>query len=350
VDIQPLTSDIERLAVEHAFSGVVRVDAAGSPVYAGAFGFADRANEITMTLDTRIGVASGSKGFTALMIMRLVEDGVLDLDTRARELLGSDLPLIDDTVTVEHLLAHRSGIGDYLDEDDDIPIETYVLTRPVHELATTEAFLPLLEGHPQTFEPGSRFSYCNGGFVVLALLAERASGEGFHDLVTRLVIDPAGLTETGFPRTDALPGGTAVHYVELDSGWRSNILHLPVRGTGDGGAYTTAGDVHRFWTALFAGQIVRPETLSTMVRPRSTSPEDPRRYGLGFWLHETTDAIILEGYDAGVSFRTAYRPGRDHTDHRDHPDDADQAVTFTVMGTTSEGAWPIARLLAPLLS
>ena len=51
--------------------------------------------------------------------MSLIEDGTLELDTTARSLLGDDLPLIDDEVTVEHLLAHRSGIGDYLDEDDD---------------------------------------------------------------------------------------------------------------------------------------------------------------------------------------------------------------------------------------
>ena len=81
-------------------------------------GLADRAHGVPFTADTRVAVASGAKGFTALTVMRLVEDGVLSLDTRARDLLGDDLPLIDDAVTVEHLLAHRSGIGDYLDEYD----------------------------------------------------------------------------------------------------------------------------------------------------------------------------------------------------------------------------------------
>ena len=90
-------------------------------------------------------------------------------------MLGDDLPLIDDRVTVEQLLAHRSGIGDYLDEDEVDDWNEYVMTVPVQELATTEQFLRVLDGHPMKFEPGERFVYCNGGYVVLALLAERAS-------------------------------------------------------------------------------------------------------------------------------------------------------------------------------
>ena len=64
---------------------------------------------IAMTTDTQLGMASGSKTFTALVVMRLVEEGLLDLSTTARQVLGADLPLIADDVTVEHLLSHRSG-------------------------------------------------------------------------------------------------------------------------------------------------------------------------------------------------------------------------------------------------
>ena len=63
------------------------------------------------------------------------------MDTPARSVLGTDLPLIDDRVTVEQLLAHRAGIGDYIDEDELDDTRKYVLTVPVHELATTEQFL-----------------------------------------------------------------------------------------------------------------------------------------------------------------------------------------------------------------
>ena len=117
---------------------------------------------------------------------------MLELDTTARSVLGDDLPLIDDAVTVEHLLAHRSGIGDYLDEDDEPDVKDYLMPVPVHELATTEQYLAVLDGHPTKFAPGERFAYCNGGYVVLALIAERASGVPFHDLVQQRVCAPAG--------------------------------------------------------------------------------------------------------------------------------------------------------------
>ena len=103
------------------FSGVVRIDEGDRVVFAQAYGAAHRGWGIANQLDTRFGLASGAKTLTALTVMSLIEDGRLDRSTTARSVLGPDLPLIDDGVTVEHLLAHRSGIGDYLDEDDPRP-------------------------------------------------------------------------------------------------------------------------------------------------------------------------------------------------------------------------------------
>ena len=193
-----LAAAVDAVALETGFSGVVRVDAEGW-VFEGAYGLADRAHQVPMTVDTRIGVASGAKTFTALTVMRLVEAGVLALDTRARELLGTDLPLVDDAVTVEQLLSHRSGIGDYLDEDVIEDFTTFVLPVPLITLDSAESYLAILDGYPQKFPPGTDFSYCNGGFCILALLAERAADEPFHELVRRLVIEPAGLTRHGVP-------------------------------------------------------------------------------------------------------------------------------------------------------
>jgi CubicO group peptidase (beta-lactamase class C family) len=297
-----------------------------------AYGLAHRGYEIPNTLDTRFATASGAKGFTALTVVSLIEDGVLDLATTARSVLGEDLPLIGEGVTVEHLLSHRSGIGDYFDEDLEQELTDYLLPVPVHELATTEQYLAVLDGHPRKFTPGERFSYCNGGYVVLALIAERTSGVAFHELVRRRVCEPAGMDDTAFLRSDELPGRTAVGYLEID-GLKTNVLHLPVRGTGDGGIYTTLADMSAFWDSLFAGRIVSKEWVAEMVRPRSDLPHEtlPRRYGLGFWLHPTTDTVFLEGSDAGVSFRSVHDPR--------------SSLTYTVISNTSEGAWPLGRHL-----
>ncbi|WP_431900676.1 serine hydrolase domain-containing protein [Nonomuraea sp. bgisy101] len=321
--------DIDKIAKETGFSGVVWVDRAGQVEFAKAYGLANRTYHVPNTLDTRFGIASGSKGFTALAVLSLVQDGVLELSTTARSLLGKDLPLIADDVTVEHLLTHTSGIGDYLDEEADTEITDYVIGA-AHELTTTEAFLPLLDGYPTKFRAGERFGYCNGGFVVLALLAERAGGVGYHDLVRERVLRPAGMTRTDFLRSDELPADAAVGYLPLNGADRSNIFHLPVLATGDGGIHATAADIATFWRAFFAGDIV--DSVDEIVRPRCDVPEESMRYGLGFWLHKSTDTAILVGYDAGASFKSTHDP---HT-----------GTTCTVLSNTSPGVWPIARVLA----
>src|SRR5215207_1274527 len=140
--------DVERIAAESGFSGVVRIDQDGGVLLAKAYGLAHRGLRVPNTVDTRFAIASGGKGFTALVVVSLVDEGRLALSTTARALLGDDLPLIADDVTIEHLLADTSGIGDYLDEEVDGEITDYAMPVPVHQLATPEDLVPVLDGHP----------------------------------------------------------------------------------------------------------------------------------------------------------------------------------------------------------
>ncbi len=329
-----LERDIDAIAAESRFSGAVRIDRGDEVVLERGYGLARRDTGTPNTPETQFATASGLKGITALAVMCLVEDGVLALDTTARSVLGDDLPLIADDVTVEHLLAHRSGIGDYLDEDDDeYDITDYVVPVPVHTLLGPEDYVSILDGHPTKFAAGSDFAYCNGGFVVLALIAERASGVPYHDLVQQRVCEPAGLEDTAFLRSDELPARAALGYLSAE-GPRTNVLHLPVRGTGDGGIYTTVGDMRTFWTALFDDRIVPQERAADMVVPISDVHE-AWQYGLGFWLVAGTSTVALEGSDAGVSFRSLHDPASD--------------TTCTVVSNWSEGAWPLAKMLTERL-
>jgi CubicO group peptidase (beta-lactamase class C family) len=318
------------LEVPADFSGVVSVDRKGEPLFQQAYGLASRTYGVPNRVDTRFAIASGSKGFVAVAVASLVRSGELTLATTARSVLGADLPLVADDVTVEHLLAHRSGIGDYLDEDGNASeVTNYVLKQPVHLFDTTDAFLPELQGHPAVFPAGSRFTYCNGGYMVLAFILERASGVPFHDVLTARVFEPAGMSDTGYLRSDELPPNTATGYLHAD-GLRSNVLHLPVRGNGDGGAYTTVADLSRFWHALFAGDLLPPATVADMVRAHTDKAYEEFGYGLGFWLRPE-GRVQLEGSDAGVSFRSVH--------------DRDTATTWTVISNWSDGAWPVARQL-----
>jgi CubicO group peptidase (beta-lactamase class C family) len=329
MNVDPRALD-DAVAAE-AFTGVATVDVAGHRILERCEGFIHRALRVPITSAVRIAIASGSKAFTALAVMRLVEDGVLRLDQPVRGVIGDDLPLIDNGVTIEQLLTHTSGIGDYLDEDSDWQASDFVLPLPVHTLTTAEAFLPMLQGHPRKFAPGERFGYCNGGYIVLAIILERATGSTYHDVVRRLVLEPAGMERTAFLPLNDLPADAAHGYVS-NEGDLVNTLHLPVLGNGDGGAFTTADDLHRFWLALLDGRIVSREAVAEMTRPRHDVPDEGMRYGMGFWIHRTHPALILEGYDAGASFRSTHI--------------IDAQTTVSVLGNSSEGAWPVIATLA----
>src|SRR4051812_32272369 len=333
--MHPLLESVGQIAASTGFSGVIRVDRPDDASFARAYGLAHRGHGVPNMVDTRFGIASGTKGLTAVTVLTLIESEQLDLATTARSVLGEDLPLVDDGVTVEHLLANRSGIGDYVDEEAMESAIDHVLPLPVHRLATTEDYLAVLDGHRQVTAPGAQFAYNNSGFVVLALIAERVGGAPFAELVRSRVCEPAGMADTEFLRSDEPAERTALGYLE-NEGLRTNVLHLPVRGSGDGGIWSTAADVQALWSALDAGRILPVDRVAELVRPRSDVPAESMRYGLGFWLHPTGDAVILEGADAGVSFRSVHDPVAQ--------------ITHTVLSNTTDGAWPVARLLRDLLT
>lgn len=329
-----LRGAVDGAASSTGFSGVVRVDRDGVTEVDAAYGLADRRHGIPMTTATRLATASGTKGLTAVAVLSLVADGSLRLDQPVRDVLGDDLPLVDDRVTVEHLLSHRSGIGDYVDEEAMQEVTDHVMTVPVHTLTTTEDYLAVLDGRPQVFEPGTRTTYNNSGFVVLALVAGRVAGRTFEDLLLERVCGPAGMTASAFLRSDELPGDAATGYLWADRP-RTNVLHLPVVGTGDGGLYTTTGDVAAFWRALDAGALLPEALLADALTLRGTDT-DGSRFGLGFQLGSREGVVALVGSDAGVSLQSVHEPTR--------------GLTWTVVANTTEGAWPVARTLSEHLA
>ena len=278
--------------------------------------------------DTRFGIASATKSLTALTVASLIESGELRYDTTLRSLIPDALPSVDPAVTIEQLLGHTSGVGDYLDEEELGDVDEYVMTIPVHRLDSPRQYLPALDGFPQKSAPGSRFAYNNGGYVMLAIAIEQASGRSYYDLVQERVLDPAGMIATAFERSDRLPAGAAIGYLEDG---RSNVLHLPVRGAGDGGAYSTVADLEALWAPLFAGKIVPMPVVERLVAPRNDVPEQGRRYGLGFWLGRDRDTVMMEGMDAGVSCRSVH--------------DRPSGLGYTVISNTSSGAWPLVTYL-----
>jgi len=324
---------LDRAIASGKFSGVVAVDTRNDTLFERTAGFANRAFKTRNSRTTRFGMAGGSMVFTSAAVLSLVDAGLITLTTRVRTIVEEDIPTLDPAITVEHLLSHSSGLSDYLDDLENWDPADYLLPAPAQVLAETVGYVPELNRRRQLFPPGTRFSYSDYGYIVLALVIERVTGRGFHEIVREKVFDPAGLARTNYLRSDALPANAAIGYLN-DDGQRTNIFHLPVRGNGDGGCYTTVDDLRSFWRALLAGEIISTELVTQMIHPRWDVPEDGLRHGLGVWLHPTSITVIADGCDAGVAMRSIYCPRT--------------GETATVLGNTSEGAKPVAEALLAL--
>lgn len=322
-----LENELQRLAGATDFSGAVSVWRDGESLIRSSWGHADRRHRRPNRIDTQFATASVAKGATALAVGSMIEAGRLGFDTSAKSVLGDALPNLNPAVTVEQLLAHTSGVGDYLDEEVPSGDDDYDLDCPVHSLNSPRDYLSLVD-LPQESAPGSVFRYNNSGYVILSALLEVASGQSFYDVVHHAVLEKAGMTDSGFFRSDDLPSRAALGY--LTDG-RTNILHLPVRGAGDGGLYSTVDDLEKLWLALREGRILSPDFLQLFMQPRNRDTGESLRYGMGFWVRADRPTIMLEGCDRGVSARSVYDP--------------ESALVYSVLANTMNGAWPIAKFL-----
>lgn len=330
-----LYSRVERIVVETGFCGVVHIGYLEERPWVRAFGLAERAHGEANTPETQFAIASGTKTLTALAVMSLIAEGRLALDSEVQGVLGGSSDIVPHGVTVRQLLAHTSGIGDYLDEAAIADIESYALDVPGDKLEAPADYLVLLRGRQPKFPPGISFAYCNSGYVLLAYLVEVVTGRNYYDLVQERVCGPAGMSTTRFCRLDELPRSAAVGYLP-SKGWSTNHDQLPVRGAGDGGAYATAGDITALWSALVNGRIVPLSLVSEMLRPQHESGSARHAYGLGFWLSRDRQAVFMEGSDAGISFRSTF--------------ELSTGLVCSVMSNTTRGAWPVVKELEIALS
>jgi len=312
-----------------SYSGIALLQEGDRVVLDLATGHANRAERVPMQSGTQLATASGTKGFTALAVASMIEEGRFGFDSGLTELVGP-LPNVDPAVTIEHLLGHTSGVGDYLDEEILDDIDAYVLDVPVQQLLGPEDFVPILDRHEQRERPGTRFAYNNSGYMWLALVIERVGADSYHEEVRRRVFEPAGMTATAFLRSDRLPSGAALGYL---ADGRTNVFHLPVVGTGDGGAYTTGADMIRFWDALLAGRIVDRLLVERMTA--LVTDEPPEHYGLGFWLGPEGSSVHLIGMDAGVSLHSG-------ADRR-------SGLRYCLIANNSADVWPLARIVQQYL-
>ena len=332
VEAGQLTEILDTAIDEHAFSGVIDIRHKDTVLYARAAGYADRSNKLVNTLATRFGIASGTKFLTALAIGKLLEAKQLSFSTKLRDCLALDFPRYSPEITIRHLLTHTSGIPDYYDEDKIADFDNFKLSVPWYELRGPRDYLAVFPDGPMMFSPGERFTYSNGGYILLGVVVEELTGMKYQDFVEQAIFQAVGMHQSGYFALNQLPESTALGYVEEAGNWRTNIYDLPIVGASDGGAFTTLQDLTTLWTAFWGYEILPKELVESYTMPyvKAETERAHTYFGHGLWIFEGAGRqreVYFTGCDAGVSFKSSVN--------------RDTELQVTVISNTTHGAWPV---------
>jgi CubicO group peptidase (beta-lactamase class C family) len=289
---------LSRLQREEGFGGNVLIAVKGNIIYQRSLGVSDAGTGRLLRQDAIFNLASVSKTFTAVAIMQLARNGKLHL-TDSLQRYFPDLPYHG--ITIYHLLTHTSGLEDYMAD----PIRNALSSSP--DDAEIERVYARVHVSPR-FAPGSNWSYSNTNFILLALIIEKVSGMTYTAYLKRHIFRPAQMKHSyvlakNIAPADApllvhryyYPDMLAVHPVNVDSipmGRMESALNLNVYG--DGGIFSTAGDLFLFHQALQKGRLLSLKSqaqlyMSTVLSDQhryeagNANPDYKSGYGLG-WL------------------------------------------------------------------
>lgn len=233
--------------------GAFAIHKNGEPVYQNNIGYADIAGNIKAGTRTKYRIGSISKTFTAAMILQLVENGKLSLDTKLSEFYPK-IPNAAD-ITVEDLLRHQSGLFNFTNEDEYLEY----MERP----KTKEELLEIFENDEPSFEPREKNDYSNTNYVLLTFILEDVEKMAYPQVLKKRIIDPLNLEDTYYGGKINSGNAEALSYSKKKN-WEpatETDLSIPL---GAGGIISTPSDLNEFFTALFDGKIIKPETLEQM--------------------------------------------------------------------------------------
>ena len=281
---------IQVYAGQGRFQGSVLVAIDGEVVYRKAFGLADVERGIDNTLGTRHGIGSLAKSFTAAIILQLVDEGRLDLETTVAAYLPEFRSDYAERITLDDLLSHRSGVRSEpqsrIDRDREGPYTLGELVR----LANKNGLL---------FEPGTRYRYSDIGYNLLAAIIEQTEGKPFDTVLHERIFDPLGMGDTGLVCLDPNPLDRSTNYIRMAWGDTDRVPEVDESfAVGAGGMYSTVDDLYLWNRALDGGEMLSKESRTRMF----TAGAGIRAYGWGIGTYNRGDGKRGDGNKSKLAF------------------------------------------------
>jgi CubicO group peptidase (beta-lactamase class C family) len=246
----------------------------GDFTWSAGFGYADLENQVPARADSSYRMASVSKPMTAAAVMRLVEQGKIDLDAEVQTYVP-EFPRKPHPVTVRQLLQHLGGISHY---------KNYDAEGHFRDHKTTKQALDVFKDFDLVAEPGTRYQYSSYGYNLLGAVVEGACKCRFGDFMTREVWSPLGMTASRMEDPRAIIPNRVRGYT-LDNGKVVNSEYVDISSRfGGGGSRSTVGDMMKFVIGVADGKLLKRESVEAMWTSGVTKSGSATRYGFGFSL------------------------------------------------------------------
>ena len=271
--VDALFAPWNRPGVPGAVVGVIRD---GKVLFTKRYGMADIERGVPMTPATEFFIGSMSKQFTAFAIHLLAKDGKLTLDDDVRTWLP-DVPDFGKKITIRHLLHHTSGLRDYFG------LMSMAGLRPGDVIDQEMALALIRRQRALNFAPGDGYSYSNTGYLLLALIVQRASGKPLPEFARERIFAPLGMNHTLFqPDYRTLVPGRALSYEPADTGGYQYAA-VNVATVGDGGVLTTAGDLALWDRNFYDGRVGGMDVVRQMQATGVLNDGKPIEYASGLF-------------------------------------------------------------------
>jgi CubicO group peptidase (beta-lactamase class C family) len=220
-------------------------------------------------------IGSDAKTFTAAAILRLAEQGRLSLDDPLETHLPGVIPAdIARRVTLRHMLTHTSGIRDYGAIPEFDPLAPQDLPQ--------DTLVRLIAAQPLNFEPGTAQAYSNSAYLLLGLVIQRVTGKSWEEYVEQELFPRAGMTDSRASRNrELVPRLTTPYQRDEEWGLRRATYHAFEWIHGNGGIFSTTGDMIAWMQALHGGRILGPAAYREMLTPGTLADGSPLQYGKG---------------------------------------------------------------------
>lgn len=331
-----VTAEMARQRIPGLALGIYR---AGAPIYLKGYGLADLEWQEPVTTDTRFQTGSLGKQFVAAAILRLAEQGKLDVDASITRYLP-EAPARLRAVTVVHLLSHTSGIGAYDAPELTAPGAAFDLRRDFTEAQLLSAILAL----PPAFKPGTDWQYNNTNYVLLGILIHRVTGRFYGDWLHDQFFAPLGMRATRvISDTDVIERRASGYEIKGGVLRNQQWVSATFNATADGALYTTVEDMARWDHALSEESLLSPASRARMWTAVRLADGRPNQRGYGFgWFTGAINAHRTISHSGAWQGFTS--------DMLRFPDDRLSVVAFVNLDSEHAGPENITKVVAGLVS